>query len=153
MKVFKLDSNAVLPTRNHPTDGGADLYSLEDVFLPVGSTMKIATGVAIEVPKGMVGRIAGRSSMNKKGIIASPGVIDTGYSGDVSVMLHNFSCRQDTLTHPGYMEDITQYGYHIKAGDKIAQVLLEPVIIEPIEETTELWKSERADKGWGSSGR
>lgn len=146
LNVFKLESNATLPTKNHPNDAGHDLYSLEDVFIPVGSTAMVKTGVAIQIEPGEVGRLAGRSSMNRRGLITAPGVIDTGYSGDISITINNFSCRE--CKDYSYKE-----GYLIKAGDKIAQILIEPILIKQAVEVDKLWTSERGSRGFGSSGR
>lgn len=147
LKVFKLDKEATLPTRNHSYDAGIDLYSLEDVFIPVGESRKLKTGVAIEIEEGYVGKLAGRSSMNAKGILTAEGVIDAGYNGDISVILHNFSC---TATRDPVLY---QNGYHIKKGDKICQMLIYKVETPPVLEVQELWSSERGSKGFGSSGR
>jgi len=147
IKVFKLDKEAVVPTRAHSTDAGIDLYSLEDVFIPVGETRKIKTGIAINIEPGFVGKLAGRSSMNSKGIITAEGVIDAGYSADVSVILHNFSntSSRDSV--------LFQNGYHVKKGDKICQMLIYRVETSPVVEVKELWNSERGAKSFGSSGR
>ncbi len=146
LEVFKLDSEATLPKRNSPTDGGLDLYALEDVYIPLGQSKLVKTGIAIRVPEGQVGRISGRSSMNKRGIITAHGVIDTGYSGDVSVVLHNFSCTE-------HMASTYSEGYIVKKGDRIAQFVIYDVHTPVPVEVEELWTSERGQNGFGSSGR
>lgn len=146
IKAFKLDPEAVLPTRTHPTDAGLDLYSLENTFIPLSATVRIKTGIALEIPLGFVGKIEGRSSMNAKGIMASGGVIDTGYAGDISVILNNFSNTSQ------FSEN--SRGLIINKGDKIAQLLVYQVATPAIEEVSEIWTSERGTKGFGqASGR
>lgn len=147
INVFKLDQNAIIPTRSHATDAGIDLYAMEETFIPVGTTKVIKTGIAIEIPAGYVGKIEGRSSMNSKGIITSGGVVDAGYNGDISVILNNFSAtpeREPVL----YLQ-----GYRVKKGDKIAQLLVYKVETPEVIETKSIWHSARGNKGFGSSGR
>lgn len=145
MKAFKLNSNATVPTRNLSTDAGADIYSAESVFIPVGSRALVSTGIALEVREGMVGKVEDRSSMARKGLRVGAGIIDTGYNGEVNIVLHN-------LSNTDHSSESGTRGYQINKGDRIAQLLLIPVIIEPIEEVAELWSSERGNKGFGSSG-
>lgn len=144
--TYKLDENATLPTRNLSTDAGIDIYALEDVFIPVGTTAKVKTGVAIKIPEGRVGKIEGRSSMNSKGLITAGGVIDSGYNGEIGVVMHNFS---NLSISDGGME----IGYKISKGDKIAQLLIYKVDTPEPVEVKELWDSERGNNGFGSSGR
>ncbi len=144
VKVFKLDKDTKLPTRNKKTDAGLDLYAVEDVVIRVGTTAKVKTGIAIEIPVGYVGRISDRSGMGSKGFIVGAGVIDAGYTGDHTVVLHNFSAI-NYHEHEGY-------SYRINKGDKIAQLVIYPVETPEIEVVEELWTSERGNTGWGSSG-
>lgn len=147
IKVFKLNKEATLPTRTHKNDAGIDLYATENSFIPVGETKVVKTGVAIEIPEGFVGKIEGRSSMNSKGIITSGGVIDAGYTGDISVILNNFSAT------PERDPILFQAGYRVKRGEKIAQLLLYKVETPEVVETDTLWTSDRGAKGFGSSGK
>lgn len=154
VRAFKLSENATLPSRTHMTDAGLDLYSAEDVFIPVGSTQLVKTNIAMEIPEGFVGKIEGRSSMNLKGIMTSGGVIDSGYNGDLGVVLNNFSCKNDKDPNFDYHElpSLTM-GYKIKKGDKIAQLLIYRIQTPEVVETKELWQSQRGNKGFGSSGK
>ena len=148
VNFFKLDQEARSPTRNKEFDAGLDLYSLESVFIPVGATKIIKTGVAIQIPVNMVGKIEDRSSLAAKGLRTGAGVIDHGYSGEVGVVLHNFSAA--TEREPA----LYQEGYNIKKGDKIAQLLIYPVETPAVKEVYLLWNnSERGSNGYGSSGR
>lgn len=135
MKFYKLDKEAVLPTKAHKTDAGYDLYSVEDVTIHTLQLAKIKTGIAALIPEGYVGLIKDRSSMGSKGIHVFAGVIDHGYNGDISVCLYN-----------------TNETKIINKGDKIAQIVIIPILCEEVEETFELPDSERGEKGWGSSG-
>lgn len=149
IEIFRLDSNAILPTRNNKEDAGLDFYALEDVFLIEGTTCLVKTGVAARVPTGYVGLLRERSSIGKKGMKVAGGVIDAGYSGDISILLMNVSNREtfvQTSTKGG------SRGYQIKAGDRIAQLVLCPIITPEIIEVKEIWISDRGDKKFGSSG-
>lgn len=142
VKIFKLDPEAKIPTRNKSTDAGLDLYAAEDMFIPKGTTRRIKTGIAIEIPEGYVGKVSDRSGMAFKGLIVGAGIIDTGYTGDCSVVLHNFNA-----------DSTYSFGvYTVKKGDKIAQILISKVETPQVEITEELWTSERGSEGFGSSG-
>lgn len=156
VRFKKLNPNAVSPTRNHIDDAGLDLYALEDIIVPSLSKLskindfedwnnqpfsdtatKVKTGIALEIPKGMYGLILDRSSMGSKLLKGLAGVIDSGYRGDVTVCLANLSFHD----------------YHIKAGDKIAQIVFHKYeALQPIE-AYELDDADRGDKGFGSSGK
>lgn len=143
IKVYKLNSEATLPTRNKSADAGLDLYSLEDILIKVGTTVVVKTGVAINIPEGYMGKIEDRSSMAAKGLRTGGGVVDAGYSGDVSVVLHNFSGSNVTM-----FDGL----YQIRRGDKIAQMVIHKVETPQVEEVDRLWSSERGLYGFGSSG-
>lgn len=129
--------DAKAPTRAHQHDAGNDLYSIEDKELPIGALVKIKTGLAISLNKQTVGLIKDRSSMGSKGLHVFAGVIDAGYTGEISVVLFNAG---DTA-------------YSIKKGEKVAQLLVMPVIDACWWEKDELESSARGDKGFGSSGK
>lgn len=149
IEVFKLDESAKLPTRNNPTDAGLDLYCLEDTVIYTNQTKIIKTGIAVNVPKGYVGKVEDRSGLASKGLIVGAGVIDAGYNGDVSVVMHNFSAITE-LMHNGDVAAIDTC-YHFKKHDKIAQLLLYKIDTAPVWEIKELWHSARGKKGFGSS--
>ena len=145
LEVFKLKADATLPTRNLANDAGADLYASESIFIPVGKTVKVSTGVALRVANGFVGKVEDRSSMSSRGIRTGAGIIDSGFSGEVSVVLHNLN---NTTSANG-----DQRGYMVQKGDKIAQLLIIAVSTPDIVERDTLWISERGTNGFGSSGR
>ena len=154
LNVMKLNKEAKLPTRNNQFDAGVDLYALEDSFIEVGETKKIPTGIAIQIPEGYVGKIEDRSGMASRGLRTGAGVVDCGYSGELSVVVHNFSADDTTITSLNeHFANKLKLGYTITKGDKIAQLLIYKFELPRIEEVTELWSSERGNKGFNSSGR
>lgn len=138
MKIKRLTSNAVLPTKAHSGDLGYDLYANEAVAVHVGDTALVSTGVAIQFPAGYGAFIKDRSSVaTKRKLFTVAGVIDNGYIGEIKVAIHN---PTETLQH-------------IKSGDKIAQLVLIPTVNFPVEEVNEVFSAdERGEGGFGSTG-
>ena len=145
ISFYKFSEQARTPTRNLPTDAGLDIYSCEDVFVPIGTTVKIPTHLAILVPDGFVGKLEDRSSLGAAGLKIAGGVIDSGYSGEISIIINNLSNTQH--------QKANFKGYQIKAGDRIAQLLLYRINTDAPEEVKELWTSKRGNSGLGSSGK
>lgn len=133
----KLRPDARIPTRAHEDDAGADLYCVEDVRLGPGEGKVVGTGVAVAIPPGHVGLVADRSSMARKGLKTAGGVIDAGYRGEIGVVLWN----------------ISKESVELKAGDRVAQLLVLPVAVLPIRESAELEDTRRGEGGFGSTGR
>lgn len=138
MKInFKLNHpDAKAPTRAHHFDAGNDLYSIENIDLYPGVT-KIKTGVSVALPAGTVGVIKDRSSMGIKGLHVYAGVIDHGYTGEISVVLYNMSDKP----------------YPVRVGDKIAQLVVLPISVVDWEQSDSLEATDRGDSGFGSSGK
>jgi dUTP pyrophosphatase len=131
-----VEDKEFLPKRANPTDAGADLMSTEDLEIYPGEQKLVGTGVAIKLPEGYAGFIFNRSSQGKKGITMphSVGVIDADYRGEIKVLLKNIS------------ED----PYKIQRGDRIAQLVLMPVLLPAF---TDIWNdTERGTGGFGSTG-
>jgi dUTP pyrophosphatase len=147
VQVFLRDERAIAPTRNKSTDAGLDLYSMEDKFIELGTTAVVRTGVSINIPNGIVGKIEDRSSLASKGLRTGAGVVDAGYSGEVGVVIHNLTSQlaSDPVLH--------RKGYQVRRGDKIAQLLTYAVETPTVEVVNNLWESERGAGGFGSSGR
>ena len=137
VNIKRLNENATLPTYSHPGDAGMDLYSAQYVTLQPGETVKVVTGIATAIPSGFVGLVWDRSSMGSKGIKRMGGVIDAGYRGEILVALLN----------------TTQAPYEIKAGDKIAQMVIQPVESPALVEVSDLDDTSRGEGGFGSTGR
>jgi dUTP pyrophosphatase len=137
LKVKKLHKNAIVPTKANLTDAGYDLYALDGAILQKHTHQLVKTGVSLEIPEGYVGLIWPRSGLSyKHGLDVFAGVIDSGYRGDVGVILYN-----------------SQYNsYTIEAGDRIAQIIFQKVESFDLIETENLDSSQRGLGGFGSSG-
>jgi dUTP pyrophosphatase len=134
---MKLHPGATLPTRAHPDDAGLDLYALEDTALAPGQGSLVKTGVAIALPAGHVGLVADRSSLARRGLKTAGGVIDAGYRGELGVVLWNISGQPQAL----------------KAGERVAQLLVVPIATPAVFETPALDETSRGANGFGSTGR
>ena len=144
MKIkIMLDEEAIKPSRAHKVDAGLDLYSPHDWTLGARNSnivdyVTIDTGVHIQIPEGYVGFVKSKSGLMVKNNIVTDGTVDSGYTGSIKVKLFNHS----------YSED-----YNIKRGDKIAQLVLLPIITPDLELVDEFEATDRGDKGFGSTGR
>ena len=142
IRVKKLRENAILPTYGSAWAAGADLYACLDgeVTVEPHCTVFVPTGIALEVPMNCAGLIYARSSLGAKRGLAPAnkvGVIDSDYRGEVMVALHNHGLVAQTVSH----------------GERIAQLLITPVITAAFEEATELSDTVRGEGGFGSTGR
>jgi dUTP pyrophosphatase len=142
VKVKKLNDSATLPTYGTDFAAGADLYACMDdaVTIEPGKTEFIHTGLAMEIPSGLVGLVYARSGMAcKKGIAPANkvGVIDSDYRGEIIVALHNHSDAPLT----------------INSGERIAQIVYAPYYHADFVMTDELATSERGAGGFGSTGK
>jgi len=136
MKV-KIEDGAYMPTRAHATDAGLDLRSTESKNVLAFGTEVFHTGVHVQIPKGAAGILISKSGLNVKHDITSTGLIDEGYTGEIMVKLHNHGSTS----------------YRVNAGDKISQLVIVPVLYEPVEIVDILDDSERGSNGFGSSGK
>jgi dUTP diphosphatase len=141
LKVAQLEEGATLPSRAHEGDAGLDLYAHEAAHLGPGERWSIGTGIAVEIPDGHAGLVLPRSGLARDhgiALVNSPGLIDSGYRGEVRVLLLN--------TDPAET-------FRIEPGDRIAQLVIVPIIrVEPLE-VDDLSESARGEGGFGSSGR
>lgn len=136
MKI-KLDEGAKLPTRAHEADAGLDLYSRDTAIVWAGKSEIFDTGVHIELPSNTVGYIKSKSGLCMKFGIITTGTIDEGYTGSIKVKLFNLGD-----TH-----------YAVNKGDKIAQLVIHPIIKPDLEVVDSLDETERGSNGFGSTGR
>ncbi len=139
MHFKALHPDAQLPSRAHESDAGWDVRSVQEALLAPGERAMIATGLAMALPPGWSCLILARSGLAaKQGIMVvnGPGLIDAGYRGEVKVILYN-SGRED---------------FAISAGDRIAQMLFQPVFAASAQMVDELDQTERAG-GFGSTGK
>ena len=134
---IKLDNGAKMPTRAHDTDAGLDIYSRETKTIRARRSKVFDTGVHIELQKGTVGMLKSKSGLNVKHGITSEGVIDVGYTGSIRAKLYNNSDED----------------YTVKAGDKITQLVILPILTPELELVDSLEDTERGDNGFGSSGK
>lgn len=142
IKVKKLKENAILPTYGSAEAAGADLYAcLEaDVTIGPGQTVFIPTGLAMELPRGCAGLIYARSGLAcKRGLAPANkvGVIDSDYRGEFIVALHNHGLEPQTVAN----------------GERIAQLIITPVLTPAYEETDDLSTTDRGVGGFGSTGK
>ena len=140
VKFKKLTDKAVKPTFGTEFSAGADLYSTEKVVIGVGETKLIKTGLAVEIPVGYVGLIYARSGLaTKRGLAPANkvGVIDSDYRGEIMVGVINQK----------------REAYTIEPGERIAQMVIMPVSMMPVEEVTQLSETDRGDGGFGSTGK
>lgn len=140
---FKVLNGGKLPTRAHREDAGFDLYSPNDITLRENEYRTIDLKVCVEIPKGYVGFIMGRSSLNIAGVLCFNGVIDSGYTGEIAVTLMNFSARNCA----GYNK------FYMNKGDRIAQLVVAKLAdIDDAVAVDSLEDSERGTGGFGSTG-
>lgn len=126
-----------MPTYAHPGDAGMDFYAAEAVTIAPGERVRIATGVCLAIPEGYTGLMWDKSGIAfKHGLTVLGGVIDAGYRGEILVQLYNTS---DTV-------------HSFAVGDKVAQMLIHPVVRAELVETDELDDTARGEDGFGSTG-
>lgn len=141
LQVKRLDPGATIPGAAHAGDAGYDLHALEGVVLAPGDRAMVRTGIAVEISRGHAGLVLPRSGIAARHGITlanAPGLIDSGYRGEVCVLLLNTD-RSESFT--------------VEPGDRIAQLVLIRVETPPVEEVVTMSESERGDGGFGSSGR
>lgn len=142
VSVKKLRDSAILPTYGSPEAAGADLYACldEKITIAPGESVFVPTGLSMEIPKGYAGLIYARSGMAcKRGLAPANkvGVIDSDYRGEFIVVLHNHGNQAQTVDH----------------GERIAQLVITPVLTPIFEEVDALSDTERSGGGFGSTGK
>lgn len=137
LKIKKLKENIVVPNYAHPGDVGLDVRSLERIEIPAGGHYIFMLGFAMEFPDGNAAIFKDKSSISKAGLHVMGGVFDAGYRGEYNVHLVNLSDKP----------------YTVEVADKIAQIIIYPVVIADIEEATELSDTSRGEGRFGSTGR
>jgi dUTP pyrophosphatase len=138
LPIRRMHEGAVLPSRAYAGDAGVDLVAGEEAELPPGGRASIGTGLAIAVPDGYAGLVLPRSGLAAKhgiGVLNAPGLIDSGYRGEVRVVLYN----------PGTET------FRVAPGMRIAQLVLVAVESARLLEVEALPDSERGERGFGSS--
>jgi dUTP pyrophosphatase len=141
LRCARLSDAATLPTRAHEGDAGLDLYASEPAHIGPGERWSVGTGIAVQIPEGHAGLVLPRSGLAREhgiALVNSPGLIDSGYRGELRILLLN--------TDPAET-------FRVNAGDRIAQLLITPIAQPAPVEAGELAESGRGDGGFGSSGR
>jgi dUTP pyrophosphatase len=137
--VRRLRPDAVLPEQAYDGDAGFDLAACDEVVLEPGERAIVATGLAVEIPEGYAGFVQPRSGLAARhgiGVVNSPGLIDSGYRGEIRVVLINTD-RSDAFV--------------VQPGMRVAQLVVAPVATVRLVEVEELAGSERGVRGFGSS--
>ena len=135
-----LDEGLPLPRYQHEGDAGFDLASRTDFVVEPGERAIVPTGVALQIPRGYAGLVLPRSGLAARhgiALVNSPGLIDSGYRGEIAVVLINTDKRQ---------------AFEIKRGDRIAQLVIQKIEEAVIREVAELDETLRGAGGFGSTG-
>jgi dUTP pyrophosphatase len=141
LRVARLKQDARLPSRAHEGDAGLDLYACEPAHLGPGERWSVGTGVAVEIPQGHAGLVLPRSGLARDhgiALVNSPGLIDSGYRGELRVLLLN--------TDPAET-------FRVEPGERIGQLAIVPIATPEPLEVEDLSESLRGGGGFGSSGR
>jgi dUTP pyrophosphatase len=137
--VRRLRAEAQLPEQAYDGDAGLDLVACEGAVLEPGERAVVPTGLAVEIPPGYAGFVQPRSGLAARhgiGVVNSPGLIDSGYRGEIRVVLINTDLKERFV---------------VEAGMRIAQLVIAPVASVRLIEVEELAASERGARGFGSS--
>jgi dUTP pyrophosphatase len=138
LPIRRLHEGAVLPSRAYAGDAGIDLAAAEEAELEPGGRAIVGTGLAVAIPDGLAGLVLPRSGLAARhgiGVLNAPGLIDSGYRGEVRIVLYN----------PG------RETFRVEVGMRIAQLVLVAVEDVRLVEADELPESERGERGFGSS--
>ena len=139
LAIRRLRADAVLPRRTYPGDAGLDLAAADGVELAPGERAVVPTGIAVAIPEGFAGFVQPRSGLAAEhglSVVNAPGLIDSGYRGEVRVVLLNTDKETTFVVEPGM---------------RIAQLVVLPAPELGIEEVDELPESDRGERGFGSS--
>jgi dUTP pyrophosphatase len=141
LPIAKLKEEARVPRRAHEGDAGLDLYACEAAHIGPGERWSVGTGVGVEIPEGHAGFVLPRSGLARDhgiALVNAPGLIDSGYRGELRVLLLN--------TDPAET-------FRVEPGDRIAQLVLAPITVADPVEASALTETSRGEGGFGSSGR
>ena len=139
LRFRKAHPDATLPSYAHPSDAGMDVRSVDDLTIAPGGRALVHTGLVMLLPPGYEAQVRPRSGLALKSgvtVLNSPGTIDSGYRGEVGVILANFGAA----------------AFDVKKGDKIAQLVIAPVTQPAVVETAETDETDRGADGFGSTG-
>ncbi len=134
---IKLDPGAFPPSRAHPTDAGLDIRAMSDSLVRAGQSAVFRTGVHVELPRNTAGLFVSKSGLMVNHDITTTGLVDEGYDGEVMVKLFNHG-----------VDD-----YCVHAGDKIGQLVIIPVLYDPVQIVDSIAGGDRGGAGFGSTGK
>ncbi len=140
LQIRRLDASIALPAYQHDGDAGLDLCAAQDASIAPGERAVIGTGIAVAIPDGFVGLVVPRSGLAVRAglsMVNTPGIVDSGYRGEVKIALINHDLREAIV---------------IARGERIAQLVITPVASVTIEEVDELSTTVRGEGGFGSTG-
>ena len=140
LKFKRIHPDAVLPAYAHPSDAGMDIRSVADMTVPARGRALVPTGLVVLLPPLYEAHVRPRSGLALKHgitVLNTPGTIDSGYRGEIGVILFNSS----------------DVDFQIKKGDRVAQVVIAPVTQPVIEEAQEIDETDRGAGGFGSTGK
>ena len=132
-----MSEKATIPSKGTPTAAGFDLYSAKTITISTQTREVVPTDLKIELPRNSYGQIAPRSGLALKGLDIGAGVIDQDYRGNLKVLLINNRTTR----------------YEVREGERVAQLLVKPILNPTIEMVEELTESTRGDRGFGSTGK
>ena len=139
LRFKKVHPDAVLPSYAHPSDAGMDVRSVEDLVLAPGRRALVHTGLVMLLPPGYEAQVRPRSGLALKSgvtVLNTPGTIDSGYRGEVGVILINLGDSE----------------FQVRKGDKVAQLVIAPVTQPDVVEVSEVDETDRGSSGFGSTG-
>ena len=140
LKFKRIHPDAVLPAYAHPSDAGMDIRSVADMTVPARGRALVPTGLVVLLPPLYEAQVRPRSGVALKHgitVLNTPGTIDSGYRGEIGVILFNSS----------------DVDFQVKKGDRVAQVVIAPVTQPVIEEAQEIDETDRGAGGFGSTGK
>lgn len=160
---MKLSEHAIIPTKAHATDSGFDLYAAEDVIIAPGETKIIKTNIAVLLPDNHEAQVRPRSGITSRTKLrVNIGTIDNAYRGDIGIIIDNIKKKKkkkkswtvEMLNGIHKISDdyLPKGCYLIQKGDKIAQLVIQPLPYVEAVEVFELDSTERGENGFGSSG-
>jgi len=139
LRFKRIHPDAVLPAYAHPSDAGMDVRSVADIVIPAGGRALVPTGLVAIIPPMYEIQVRPRSGLALKHgvtVLNTPGTIDSGYRGEIGVILANFGDKD----------------FPVSKGDKVAQLVFAPVVQPEIEETDTIDETDRGAGGFGSTG-
>ena len=141
VQIKLLDEDLPMPRYQHEGDAGLDLPSRVDYVLEPGERAMIPTGIAVAIPRGYAGFVLPRSGLASRhgiALVNSPGLVDSGYRGEMAIIMINTDKHEP---------------FHIKRGDRIAQLVIQRVVEATTVQVGDLDATSRGEGGFGSTGR